>query len=257
MQYHDGTAWKPVEATGAYGVEPDQFNRVAFKPVTAYSLRVVAQLRPDASAGLFAVRVYDGDLQLVPTVSDEAAKAMEAGASADTSLIPDHSYRAGKLKADGGAAVETWPDTSIGGSDGGESFAAGSALVQGGGGEGADDFGLSLNARGQVLAGTGNPSTSLASAAGLNDGKPHLAVFTRVKANGGLNLSVDGTVVGTASSTNFTSLSASDTLALGATPRGDAPFTGEIGEVAVISTPLSKADRERFEKRAMARWGIR
>jgi hypothetical protein len=51
----------------------------------------------------------------------------------------------------------------------GHAFFQGAALVQGEIGGETDDFGISLNARGQVLAGTGKPDTSLASPPGFND----------------------------------------------------------------------------------------
>ena len=33
LLYRDGEEWKPVELSGAYGVERDKYNRVAFKSV--------------------------------------------------------------------------------------------------------------------------------------------------------------------------------------------------------------------------------
>ena len=50
--YKDGGQWKPVESPGPYGIERDQFNRVAFKPVTTTGLRLEVAMQPNFSAGL-------------------------------------------------------------------------------------------------------------------------------------------------------------------------------------------------------------
>jgi uncharacterized protein len=52
LLYKDGSEWKPVENTDAYGITPDRYNHVAFKPVTTDSLRLEVQLQPDKSAGI-------------------------------------------------------------------------------------------------------------------------------------------------------------------------------------------------------------
>ena len=50
--YKDGEAWKPVEASGPYGLETDAYNKVAFKPVTTSGLRLEVSLQPHWSAGI-------------------------------------------------------------------------------------------------------------------------------------------------------------------------------------------------------------
>ena len=60
-----------------------------------------------------------------------------------------------------------------------------------------NDFGSSVNANGQILAGTGNPDTTVVSTNGFNDGKPHVFTFIRTRANGALALYVDGTLAAT------------------------------------------------------------
>jgi DUF1680 family protein len=46
LLYKDGDQWKPVAHASAYGVAPDQFNKVTFDPVTATGLRLEIQLQP-------------------------------------------------------------------------------------------------------------------------------------------------------------------------------------------------------------------
>ncbi|MCX6877808.1 MAG: glycoside hydrolase family 127 protein [Verrucomicrobia bacterium] len=52
LLYRDGDEWKPVVATGDYGVARDQYNKVTFAPVTTAALRIEAQLQPGFSAGV-------------------------------------------------------------------------------------------------------------------------------------------------------------------------------------------------------------
>ncbi len=50
LLYRDGTEWKPVEASGRYGVERDTFNTVAFRPVTTSGMRIELAMRCDRGA---------------------------------------------------------------------------------------------------------------------------------------------------------------------------------------------------------------
>jgi uncharacterized protein len=52
LLYKDGANWKPVNATDGYGVVPDRYNRVNFKPVTTTALRLEVQAQPDKSAAI-------------------------------------------------------------------------------------------------------------------------------------------------------------------------------------------------------------
>ncbi|MGH9160058.1 MAG: glycoside hydrolase family 127 protein [Vicinamibacteraceae bacterium] len=55
--YKEGTEWKPVEASDAYGVAKDRFNNVTFEPVTTSGLRLEVTMQPKWSAGLQEWRV--------------------------------------------------------------------------------------------------------------------------------------------------------------------------------------------------------
>jgi hypothetical protein len=50
--YKSGDEWKPVESLGAWGVEKDRYNKVAFKPVTTGGLRLEVTMQPASSAGV-------------------------------------------------------------------------------------------------------------------------------------------------------------------------------------------------------------
>jgi hypothetical protein len=50
--FKDGDQWKPVEASGAFGVAKDAWNTVTFTPVTTTALRIEVTMQPQFSAGL-------------------------------------------------------------------------------------------------------------------------------------------------------------------------------------------------------------
>ena len=52
LLYKDGNDWKPVDATGEYGVARDAYNTVHFKPVTTAALRLELVMQPNVSAGV-------------------------------------------------------------------------------------------------------------------------------------------------------------------------------------------------------------
>ena len=57
VTYKDGDTWKPVAASGAYGVAPNAANKVTFAPVTTTALRVEVQLQDTFSGGILRWRV--------------------------------------------------------------------------------------------------------------------------------------------------------------------------------------------------------
>jgi hypothetical protein len=52
LLYRDGSTWKPVETSDAYGTASDRYNHVAIRPVTTNALRLELQLQPEKSAGI-------------------------------------------------------------------------------------------------------------------------------------------------------------------------------------------------------------
>ena len=52
LLYREGNTWKPVTTTGAFGVEKDRYNTLAFSPVTTTGLRVEVTAQPQWSAGI-------------------------------------------------------------------------------------------------------------------------------------------------------------------------------------------------------------
>jgi hypothetical protein len=52
LLYKDGNQWRPVEASGAFGVAKDAYNTVRFTPVTTPALRIELVMQPNSSAGI-------------------------------------------------------------------------------------------------------------------------------------------------------------------------------------------------------------
>jgi hypothetical protein len=103
-----------------------------------------------------------------------------------------------------------------------------------------DDFGVSLDAAGQVWAGTGNPDTSIHSGTGLNDGAWHHVVFTRAIATGEMTLYIDGAPVATGHGGTQRLISAPG-LRIGALQTGTIFYAGSIADAAVYNTILPAA----------------
>jgi hypothetical protein len=137
----------------------------------------------------------------------------------------------------------------------GTDFYSGAGLVNGEVAGITDDFGVGLNAAGRVLAGTGNPDTTLVSPSGFNNGAPHVVAFKRVAATGALSLYLDGVLK--ASATGATrSLAAPAKLALGAQQTMVNFFSGDIAEVKLFDAALSDTDRAAEESALACRYGI-
>lgn len=314
LEYHDGKSWKPLKgAVPVGGTLLNQYNQISFPSIKAYSIRIVAQLDKGACAGIYAVKVFDGKTQIIPTNTPKAEKLLMAG-SKNNAEVPNSWYSSENIKLEDGSGIKVWTDASANGIDASQGrekvnpptlvskaingmpavhfdgakrqvlsfprqvsddftialvyqssvglgnatdYNQGSLLLGGNTRNNSNDYGISLNAKGQILAGTSNPLTTIISPSGFNDGKPHLIVFTRIKANGGLTLSIDGKKVGDANSSNFTSLTSSDLLGIGATPKGESSFTGDIGEILIYPAILNQTHLKEMETGLMKKWGVK
>jgi hypothetical protein len=315
LEYRDTDSWKevvPLPEAG-YGTALDQYNHVSFKPIVTSAIRLVVQPN-QASTALLAWKVFDGNIQIVPTQSEAAVAALEMGTGsflAGDRTAPVAWFAADRIAdSSPNTGVTTWLDRSPGINDAvsiGDSaptllpnainglavlhfdagrqqfmcfdrpvqddftiacvfrstqgisdsgnYFQGAGLVQGEVGGVTDDFGLALNAKGQITAGTGNPDTSVQSPAGYNDGKPHLAVFERTKSTGTFRLYVDGKLVATGTA-GKQSLTAPTQLGIGAQNNGANKLTGDIAEIVLSSLAMTDTDRTALTQRLMTKWGI-
>jgi len=58
LLYRSGGEWKPVAGANEFGIQPDQFNRVAFDVIETTALRLEVQLQPNWSGGILEWRVH-------------------------------------------------------------------------------------------------------------------------------------------------------------------------------------------------------
>jgi Domain of unknown function (DUF1929)/Concanavalin A-like lectin/glucanases superfamily/Galactose oxidase, central domain len=103
-----------------------------------------------------------------------------------------------------------------------------------------DDFGTSLDASGQVWAGTGKPDTSIHSRKGLADGKWHHVVLTRKESTGALTLFVDG-VQASAGRGGSQRLTSAPGLRAGVLQSGRNFLAGSLADIGVYSSALPPA----------------
>lgn len=117
-----------------------------------------------------------------------------------------------------------------------------------------NDFGMSLNVNGRILAGTGNPDITIASTIGFNDGQPHLVTFTRTRNTGALELHVDGVSQGRETG-GKQSLVTPARLVLGAQQTLINWLSGDIAEVRIFSAALTPAERGAEENALKCKYG--
>jgi len=137
----------------------------------------------------------------------------------------------------------------------GTAFYSGAGLVNGDQPDVQSDFGTALNASGQLIAGTGNPDTSIDSASGFNNGEAHILTFKRVASTGSVSLYADGTLSATGTG-GTKALTAPATLDLGAVPSGGGFLSGDIAEVKLFSSALSDLDRIAEENSLACKYGV-
>ncbi len=134
-------------------------------------------------------------------------------------------------------------------------FFGGAALVNGDQPNAQNDFGTGINGNGQVIAGTGNPDTSIISGGGFNDGNAHVVTFVRTKSIGALALYVDGVLVATGNG-NTNSLTAPATLAMGIVPSGGGALNGDLAEVKIFGSALPDVSRTGEENSLACKYNL-
>jgi hypothetical protein len=133
-------------------------------------------------------------------------------------------------------SIELWLNSTQGIGTG-AAWTTGAGLVDANTAGTTNDFGISLTSEGRVLAGTGNPDTTIQSGTGYNDGAWHHVVFTRVRSSGALTLYVDGQQAATGTG-GTNALTASANIDVGRLQTAANYFAGRIDEVAIYNTAL-------------------
>jgi hypothetical protein len=116
-----------------------------------------------------------------------------------------------------------------------------------------NDFGLSLNVDGRIIAGVGNPETMAFTDPSFNDGKPHIVTFTRQKSSGEFKIYVDGVLRDTKTGSTAT-LNSPPRLVIGSRQDNANYLAGDIAEVITYGALLSDADRAAIDSYLVAKY---
>ena len=128
---------------------------------------------------------------------------------------------------------------------------AGAPVLDGSGTNVQSDYGFTL-AGGVAAMGTGNPDTTARGAVSVANGAAHVVVGRR--SGGGLEAAADGGTRGTATSTNTGALTASNSFKVGKNGSG-AAYSGDVAEIVVLSSALSRADERTVLEYLARKWG--
>ena len=180
----------------------------------------------------------NGSYAAGPTLGAAGALTGDSDKAAIFDGVNDYASTTRQLAGD--FSVELWMKTTTGIGDATTTdWFDGAGLVDADAAGSTNDFGISVAADGRILAGTGNPDTTIVSPAGKNDGNWHHVVFTRTQATGALVLYVDGVQVASGTGGTSSTMPASAVMSFGRITSRTNFFTGSMDEIAVYSTPLS------------------
>jgi hypothetical protein len=172
-----------------------------------------------------------------PTLGALGAIANDPNTAVALDGVGDHGSVARQISGD--LSIELWFRSTTGGIGTGSQWWQGAGLVDAEVAGSGNDFGVALRSDGRVVAGVGNPDTSVTSVNGYQDGQWHHVVFTRAMASGALRLYVDGGLQGSAIAANRAGLVDAPTISFGRIQTGTNYFAGSLDEIAVYNTALT------------------
>jgi|GEM_PF-4306931 len=118
-----------------------------------------------------------------------------------------------------------------------------------------NDFGLTMESSGRILAGVGNGDTTISSGTGYNNGVGHVVTYTRARSGGAMALYVDGVNVANGTGPQ-NSQTASARITIGSIQTNTNYWSGNIGEILVYNSVLSSGNRLLAEEYLGTKWGI-
>ena len=201
----------------------------------------VGYWRLDDSSGPTAVATVGSDGTYVGSISYGIAGAV-AGDNA-VHLAPTVGYVSVPRLVSADFSLEFWFKDAAPVQDSQLQWYDGAALVDGDVSGVNNDFGVSIDASGHVMAGVGNPDTTVhADGADYGDGGWHYVVFTRTQSSGAIALWVDGALQASNPGTGNTGLlNAASVLTLGDYSTGAGGSGAVIDELAQYPTVLTPA----------------
>ncbi|MDX6207391.1 MAG: hypothetical protein QOF39_3448, partial [Frankiales bacterium] len=197
--------------------------------------------RLDDPSGPSAAATAGGPGSYVGSVTYGASGAVAGDAAVH--LAPTAGYLQVPRLVGSDFSLEFWFKDAAPVEDNHVDWSGGAALVDGDVSGVGNDFGVSIDASGHLMAGVGNPDTTLhANAADYGDGAWHHVVLTRTMSSGAIALWVDGILrAGSSGTGNTGPLNAASQLTLGAYSTGAGGSAATIDEVAQYPRVLSPA----------------
>jgi hypothetical protein len=197
--------------------------------------------RLDDAGGSIAAATVGADGSYLGSITHAVAGAVAGGTAVH--LAQSTGYVAVPRLVSDDFSLELWFKDSVAAEDGHTQWWQGAALVDGEVSPLANDFGISIDGSGHLMAGVGNPDTTIhANGADYADGAWHYVVFTRAMSSGAIKLYVDGSLQATDPGTGNTQpLNAASALTLGAYAGGTGGSGAAIDEFAQYPTVLTAA----------------
>lgn len=257
VEYLAGTNWVPVSGAGSYGVARNQFNPVAFAPVSTTAVRLVVRLQSGFSGGILEWQVPAAPVTTLAThyplhnsLADTASG--QTGTLYGGTFVADRFGTAGNALQFNGTSTSyatiprpNWMDWTIAywvkttATGGTPNWYNGEGLVDGEVAGVVDDFGTALVGS-QAAFGVGNPDTTITSTTAINDGQWHHIAAARSAFTGLMQLYVDGVLQ---ASTNgpFGPKTSPPDLRIGSIQTGVAGgfLAGTIDDVQIFGRVLS------------------
>jgi hypothetical protein len=198
----------------------------------------------DDASGPTATATVGGAGTYLGSINYGAGGAVAGGTAVH--LGPTVGYLYVPRLVSGDFSLEFWFQDAAPVEDHHDQWFGGAALVDGDVSGVHNDFGVSIDAAGHLMAGTGNPDTTIHTAgADYGDGGWHYVVFTRTMATGALALYVDGVLRASNPGTGNTGLlNAATNLTLGEYSTGtggSAAVLDDLAQYPLVLTPAQVA----------------
>ncbi len=218
---------------------------------TALASGYVASVTADSPAGFWRLDDSSGPSAAATVGADgtyvgSVTFGIPGAASGDNAvhLVPAVGYLQVPRLVAADFSIEFWFKDAAPVEDGHANWFDGAALVDGDvSGYGHNDFGISIDGSGHLMAGVGNPEMTIhANGANYGDGSWHYVVFTRARSSGAIGLYVDGSLKASNPGTGNTGLlNEAPVLTLGEYSTGTGGSAAVIDELAQYPTVLTAA----------------
>ena len=215
--------------------------RTGAYPATVLADAPAGYWRLDDTAGPAAVAAVGSAGSYVGSITYSVPGAVAGGTAVH--LSPTVGYIAVPRLVSDDFSIEFWFKDAAPVEDGHTQWWQGAALVDGDVSGVSNDYGISIDGSGHLMAGVGNPDTTIrATAANYGDGAWHHVVFTRSMSTGAIALYVDGALQASNPGTgNTVPLNAAPILTLGEYSTGTGGSAATIDELAQYPTVLTPA----------------